>query len=197
MTSEQLLDAIGLLDDGLIQEAERFSLPRRQAHMGQWLGLAASLALVVGLGYGAIRLGLAGGTSGSGADQWSSAAGGAANSAPAGSSGQGIETEINQEYEEIPEEPIAPEPDPSGGFIQLSQDQPGTYLLTGLRSSLPEDAAQLGVLSLSAPDAPLPSTNMAEYVGLELWKRPGESLPTVLYVVLPDGQCAIAELAEP
>ena len=75
MTSEQLLDAIGLLDDGLIQEAERFSLPRRQAHMGQWLGLAASLALVVGLGYGAIRLGLAGGTSGSGADQGSPAGG--------------------------------------------------------------------------------------------------------------------------
>ena len=151
MTSEQLLDAIGLLDDGLIQEAERFSLPRRQAHMGRWLGLAASLALVVGLGYGAIRLGLAGGTSGSGADQWSSAAGGAANSAPAGSSGQGIETEINQEYEEIPEGPIAPEPDPSGGFIQLSQDQPGTYLLTGpagspvpLRSRCPPALHQYG-----------------------------------------------------
>ena len=197
MTSEQLLDAIGLLDDDLIQEAERFSPRRGQVHAGRWLGLAASLLVVMGLGYGVLRLGLSNKTSGSGADQWY--AGGGAASAPAGSADLGMGGEIYQENEDIPEEPAAPDsaPDLAGGFIQLDQEQPGTYLLTGQRSSLPEDAVRLGVLSLSAPDAPLPSTNVAEYAGLELWREAAESLPATLYVVLPDGQCAVAELVEP
>lgn len=198
MTSEHLLDAIGLLDDGLIQEAERFSPQRRQVHAGRWLGLAASLLVVIGLGYGVLRLGLAGGMKGSGAGLYDNAAGGAA-SAPAGSADPGMGEWIAQEGGGEPEEPAAPDsaPDLAGGFIQLDQAQPGIYLLTGQRSSLPEDAVRLGVLSLSAPDAPFPSTNVAEYAGLELWRAAAETLPTTLYVVLPDGQCAVAELAEP
>ena len=45
-------------------------------------------------------------------------------------------------------------------------------------------------LSLSAPDAPLPSTNMAEYVGLELWCSPDGAY---VYAALPDGGYAVGE----
>ena len=49
MNSEHLLDAIGLLDDGLIHEAEEYRRPRRD--YSRWISLAASLA--VGGGGGA------------------------------------------------------------------------------------------------------------------------------------------------
>lgn len=54
MTSEHLLDAIGLLDDGLIREAEAYQPPRRD--YSRWISLAASAAVVLTLGYGAFQL---------------------------------------------------------------------------------------------------------------------------------------------
>ena len=57
MNTEYLLDAIGLLDDDLIQEAETVQ-KRRSGYRG-WTSLAACLAVVLVLGYGLthIRLG--------------------------------------------------------------------------------------------------------------------------------------------
>ena len=57
MSREHLLDAIGLLDDDLIQEAET-AQKRRSGYRG-WTSLAACLAVVLVLGYGLthIRLG--------------------------------------------------------------------------------------------------------------------------------------------
>lgn len=59
MTPEYLLDAVGLLDDDLIQEAERRPVQRRGTGYRAWMGLAACLAIVVVLGYGLthIRMG--------------------------------------------------------------------------------------------------------------------------------------------
>ena len=59
MNSEHLLDAIGLLDDGLIHEAEEYRRPRRD--YSRWISLAASLAVVLTLGYGLTHLGIGGG----------------------------------------------------------------------------------------------------------------------------------------
>lgn len=59
MTSEHLLDAIGLLDDSLIQEAEGYSRPRRD--YSRWMGLAAGFAVILALGYGATHIGGMGG----------------------------------------------------------------------------------------------------------------------------------------
>lgn len=59
MTSEHLLDAIGLLDDSLIQEAEEYSRPRRD--YSRWMGLAAGFAVILALGYGATHIGGMGG----------------------------------------------------------------------------------------------------------------------------------------
>lgn len=60
MTAEHLLDAMGLLDDGLIQEAERYVPTKRRTNYGTWLAWAASFALVLVLGYGVTHLGIIG-----------------------------------------------------------------------------------------------------------------------------------------
>lgn len=78
MNAEYLLDAVGLLDDDLLREAEEYSRPRRDYR--PWLSLAACLAVVLTLGYALTHLGMGGGAPG---NQMS---GGAA-SAPAGSYG--------------------------------------------------------------------------------------------------------------
>ncbi len=82
MTSEYLLDAVGLLDDDLIQEAERYKKPR--PNYRAWLGLAACLAVVIVLSYGMTHLGMGGSApngAGGGAANAPSASGG--NLAPA------------------------------------------------------------------------------------------------------------------
>lgn len=89
MSAEHLLAAIGLLDDDLIQEAER----ARRPNYGKWIAWAASLALVITLGYGITHPGAGGSTGG--------ASGNASNGTPSaggemlpseGASGSGAET---------------------------------------------------------------------------------------------------------
>lgn len=79
MNAEYLLDAVGLLDDDLIREAEEYSRPRRDYR--PWIGLAASFAIVLTLGYALTHLGMGGG-----AAPENQASGGAAD-APSGSYG--------------------------------------------------------------------------------------------------------------
>ena len=56
MTSEHLMDAVGLLDDDLIQEAE-YPVPQRaRPDHRHWLGWAACLAVVLALGYGVTHI---------------------------------------------------------------------------------------------------------------------------------------------
>ena len=62
MTAEHILDAIGLLDDDLILEAEGYAAPKARSWR-RWTALAASFAVVILLGYGAVRLGVIGGGS--------------------------------------------------------------------------------------------------------------------------------------
>lgn len=81
MNGEYLLDAVGLLDDDLIREAEEYSRPRRDYR--PWIGLAASFAVVLTLGYALTHLGMGGGSAAPG-DQVSGGA------APDGSYG-GVE----------------------------------------------------------------------------------------------------------
>lgn len=80
MNTEYLLDAIGLLDDDLIREAETYAVPKRQVNYSRWIGLAACFAVVLALGYGVTHLRMGGAAPGN------TASGGAA-SAPAGSCG--------------------------------------------------------------------------------------------------------------
>jgi len=62
MTSEFLLEALGLLDDGLILDAERRTV-KKAVPLPKLLGWAACLAVVAVLGYGVTHLGMGGGNS--------------------------------------------------------------------------------------------------------------------------------------
>lgn len=80
MTSEHLLDAMGLLDDDLIQEAETYRPVKLRPNYRALTTLAACFAAVIVLGYGALRLGFVGTNGSSGGN-----ANGGVSNAPASS----------------------------------------------------------------------------------------------------------------
>lgn len=90
MNAEYLLDAIGFVDDDLLREAEEYRRPRQDYR--PWIGLAASFAVVLTLGYALTHLGMGGGS----AAPENQASGGAAGT-PAGSYG-GAEGPPLEEY---------------------------------------------------------------------------------------------------
>ena len=59
MNAEYLLDAVGLVDDDLLREAEEYRRPRRDYR--PWLGLAACVAVVLTLRWGLTHIGMGGG----------------------------------------------------------------------------------------------------------------------------------------
>lgn len=81
MNAEYLLDAIGRLDDDLVKEAENYRRPK--VRYGRLLGLAASFAVVLLLGYGATHFGMGGGASISGNSMAPTYSGGGNGGAPA------------------------------------------------------------------------------------------------------------------
>ena len=110
MNAGDILDAIGLLDDSLIQEAEEYSRPRKQAGYRPWISLAACLAVVIALGYGAVRLTYLGGGNGSGAAPGQ--AGCASNESQGGSApppGAGIDNAPSEDQAPDVAEPALPE----------------------------------------------------------------------------------------
>ena len=110
MNAEHLLDAIGLLDDGLIQEAEEYSRPRKQINYRPWISLAACLVVVVALGYGVTHLEMGGGSSMNGAAPAASQAGSPAGSAADNESLPPPGDANSSGGDEFPEAPN-PEPD--------------------------------------------------------------------------------------
>ena len=110
MNAGDILDAIGLLDDSLIQEAEEYSRPRKQAGYRPWISLAACLAVVIALGYGAVRLTYLGGSNGSGAAPGQA---GCASNEPQGGSapppGAGIDNAPSEDQAPDVAEPALPE----------------------------------------------------------------------------------------
>lgn len=217
MNAEYLLDAVGLLDDGLIREAEEYRRPRRDYR--PWIGLAASFAIVLTLGYALTHLGMGGG-----AAPENQASGSAAN-APSGSCG-GDGVPPLEEYRPPasaegengsgmpgggdwaePSSPDAASPQEPGAFGgsevgSSEQGQQGIwvrgiyqawtyYALSGdTVQELPPDSVPVGILSSLYPDAPSPYTDAEAYVGLELWQSPDEAY---VYAALPDGGYAVGE----
>ena len=110
MNAGDILDAIGMLDDSLIQEAEEYSRPRKQAGYRPWISLAACLAVVIALGYGAVRLTYLGGGNGSGAAPGQ--AGCASNESQGGLApppGSGIDNTPSEDQAPDSAEPALPE----------------------------------------------------------------------------------------
>ena len=182
MNAEFLLQAMGLLDDDLVEEALQPAAPRPSllTQARRWVSMAACLALLLTAGYLVTHLGMGGGSSGSA----STSAGGSAPSTgtspdgAAGGNGSGSAAGAAEPQEE--------------GTIFLANQ---VYCLTGETvSELPAGAAPLGQLSALYPDAPSPSTDREEYVGCSVFQSTDGAQ---LYVQRDDGLWAVAALAEP
>ena len=191
MTREELLEAIGRVDDDLIQEAEDYRLPARRLGLTHWRPLAGGLAACLVL---AAVLYLPFGMSG-GDNTTSGAAGSSSTAQDSGSgswSGSG---------EALPENPSAGDESSGGSSSQeggAAQDvlrtPAGEYTLTGeMASALPEGSRQLGVLFLEGEDSQEGLyTTRREYAGCMLWEGPDGTL----YVKLPGDGYALARSAE-
>ena len=192
MTREELLEAIGRVDDDLIQEAEDYRLPARRPGLAHWRPLAGGLAACLVL---AAVLYLPFGMSGGGDNTTSGAAGSSSAAQDSGSgswSGSG---------EALPENPSAGDESSGGSSSQeggAAQDvlrtPAGEYTLTGeMASALPEGSRQLGVLFLEGEDSQDQLyTTRREYAGCMLWEGPDGTL----YVKLPGDGYALARPAE-
>ena len=192
MTREELLEAIGRVDDDLIQEAEDYRLPARRLGLTHWRPLAGGLAACLVL---AAVLYLPFGMSGGGDNTTSGAAGSSSAAQDSGSgswSGSG---------EALPENPSAGDESSGGSSSQeggAAQDvlrtPAGEYTLTGeMASALPEGSRQLGVLFLEGEDSQEGLyTTRREYAGCMLWEGPDGTL----YVKLPGDGYALARPAE-
>ena len=175
MTSEHLLEAMGLLDDSLILQAELRPV-RRSGRWGQWLGVCACLALVIFIGRGMVENWSSGSSNTSSGAGASTSAGGGAPSGDAGSAGASSGTTAL----------------PDGSVYILVDNQ--SYLSTGETvPELPAGAEELGVLSAAEDGAPSPSTNEAEYVGCTLYDGGDGNL----YAELSQDIYAVFALAEP
>lgn len=174
MTSEHLLEAMGLLDDDLILQAER-APARRPVPWQQWLGLCACLALVFLVGRGMVENWGGSSNTSSGASA-STSAGAGEPSGDVGSAGTSSGSTAL----------------PDGSVYILVENR--SYLSTGETvPELPAGAEELGVLSEVEDGVSSPSTNGADYVGCVLYDG-GDSL---LYVRLDQGDYAVFALAEP
>lgn len=182
MNAEFLLQAMGLLDDDLVEEALQPAAPRPSllTQTRRWVSMAACLAVLLTAGYLITHLGMGGGSSGSA----SASAGGSAPSTDTSPDGAAGGTGSNSAAG-------AAEPQ-EGGTIFLANQ---VYCLTGeALPELPEGAVALGELSALYPDAPSPSTDREEYVGRPVFQSADGSQ---LYVQRDDGLWAAAALAEP
>lgn len=185
MTAEYLLEVMGLIDDGLIRDAEA-SVRRRPAfaRWKQWGALAACLALVATLGYGATHLPV---KCGSG------------NSAAPSASADASELRPDESWDAVSDGSAGADSAAESGAAGVPRSASiftaaGEYRLTGeVRHALPQDVQALEPLSGLYPDAPYPTTDTEEYVGCALFEAPDGRL----YVQLPGGGCAVAEPVQP
>ena len=208
MNREQLLEAVGLLDDDLIQEAEAYRRPERNYR--PWISLAACLAVVLALGYGVTHLGMGGGMSG-GASQNAPSAGAPASSALTGDSTSGgddlppVNVPNGTENEsqggsggdfQAPEAPGEPgAPDLAGGTLLVSVCLDGqwyrfthTYDRDPVLEDLPEGCVSLGEVEQQGEDTAAPWTDGDGYLGCEVWLLPGEEFgQNLVYLELPEG----------
>ncbi len=137
MSAEHLLDAIGLLDDDLIQEAEAYAAQGRKPGYRAWLAWAAVFTVMVALSYGASHLGMGGNSADPG---WVS---GGANSAPAASTPAATEGPTGEPADTpfdipSPSEPAgSPSADVALGASSDSVDTTGSNAESGSEADIP------------------------------------------------------------
>lgn len=198
MNREELLQAVGLLDDDLIQEAEAYRRPERNYR--PWISLAACLAVVLVLGYGVTHLRMGGGMSG-----------GASPSAPASSTAADYSaltggddlppvnvpngTENENQGGSGGDFQAPGEPGPAGGTLLVSVCLDGqwyrfthTYDGDPVLEDLPEGCVSLGEVERQGEDTAAPWTDGDGYLGCEVWLLPGEEPDqNLIYLERPEG----------
>ena len=187
MTREHLLQAMGLLDDDLIREAEE---PVRNAggkrHLEAWISLAACLAIVLTIGYG-MMMGTPGGSnSTSGASQEASAGDSenASSSAPTSSGTAAAEPGEGQNGDGSP--------NMSDEMLLVIVRMDGMvysychrYEEDRVLDALPEGCRSLGEVGVYREGENCVYTDMGEFPGCPLWIA-GEGWDGPLYLETPE-----------
>lgn len=198
MSREHLLEAIGLLDDDLIREAEEYRRSRRNYR--PWISLAACLVVVLALGYGVTRLRTVGEMSGGVSQNTPSASYGF--DAPSGVTppadipiGTENESQGGNSAPSESEEPTSPgAPNPEGDVLLVSVYLDGNwcrfthvYNRDPVLEALPEGCVSLGQAERQHESA-APWTDGDRYLGCEVWLLPGEDPgETLIYLERPEG----------
>lgn len=194
MTREHLLEAMGLLDDELIKEAEE-PVGKKKWNREAWISLAACLAIVLTIGYGVVQNGWRSANSSSGsssagaaAEDWTGATGGAdvssqtatapgeaeSGSASSGVSGEGLAVMV-----------------PVGDQVYSYQHR---YEQDRVLDTLPEGCRSLGQVETYTQGEDAPYTDGDVFLGSRLWIA-GEGWDGPVYLETPEGtylECSLA-----
>ena len=188
MTREHLLEAMGLLDDDLIKEAEE-PVRRKKWNRDAWISLAACLALVLTIGYGAVHNGWGSANSSSGsssagatAEDWAGGTGeNAASSGTAAVPGEAESGDGSSNSDQSGEMLILMVP--VGDHVYSYQH---TYEQDQVLETLPKGCRSLGQVGSSAGGENTPYTDGDVYLGCELWIA-GEGWDGPVYLETPEG----------
>lgn len=185
MTAEFLLEAIGQIDDDLILDAEK-SVKRRPP-IRQWAGMAAALALCVGLS-APLFFWRTGSKSNAGGEAAPSASG------PASGFHPSMEDSALQESARPSGTGTADSSKPQASSAKFFTERGAYGLLRCTIDALPDGCRALGVLSIAVPGTtPQPSTVDADYEGCPVWESADGS---TLYLQLSGGNWLAAGLIQ-
>ena len=195
MTREHLLEAMGLLDDDLIKEAEE-PVSRKKWNRDAWISLAACLAIVLTIGYGVVQNGWWSANSCSG-----SSSGGAATEDWAGNTGG--DAPASSETATAPEEAGSGNASsglrgevlilmvPAGDEVDSYQHR---YDEDQVLDTLPEGCRSLGQVGTYAQGEDAPYTDGDVFLGSQLWIA-GEGWDGPVYLETPEGTYLECHLA--
>lgn len=196
MTREHLLEAMGLLDDDLIKEAEE-PAGRKKWNRQSWIALAACLAIVLTIGYGVVQNGWWSANSSSG----SSSAGAAAEDWTGNTGG---DAPASSEAVTAPEEPGSGNASsglsgevltvmvPIGDEVYSYQHR---YEEDRVLDTLPEGCRSLGQVGSYTEGENIPYTEDDGFLDSELWIA-GEGWDGPVYLETPEGTYLECNLAQ-
>ena len=196
MKHDKLLDAIGQVEDSLIGEAEQTRrFPKAKIyhiHWGRWAATAAALALVIGLGYGAMTCFPIGrGGSGSAASSSTDNTAEVPAEAPAGDPAEGDSSYSSSENgiwedtpaAEMPEIAVPAESAPAGGLEIITLTEPPTLYVDGT-------AIRSGNYEWTSPDGNEMRTVIA------CGASPLDKEETITRISLPASRLVFLDIAE-
>lgn len=194
MTREHLLEAMGLLDDDLIREAEE-PVRRKKWNRNAWISLAACLALVLTIGYGVVYEGWWSANSSSGSasagasEDWAGNTGGGAPAssgtvtAPEEAGSGNASAGLNGEALAV----MVPVGDKVYSYQhRCEQDR--------VLDTLPEGCRSLGQVEAYGQGEDVPYTEGDVFLGSELWIA-GEGWEGPVYLKTPEGTYLECHLA--